>query len=242
MANDVSEMVKSCLTCEKFQRNNQKEPLRQDDSPECPFQKVSTDIYEYGGKDWLVLVDAYSGFICSDRLQDKSMRSVSLLFDNFFNAYGYPTQIRSDNNQFDSLECERYANKKYIRFIFSSPRYPQSNGLAEKAVAIAKNILKRCFELGEVDQLKYRLLEFNTTPIAGMQLTPSHLFFGRLLKTRLPVDESLLVRKNIAERVVRSKFERKHVIQKENYEKTAKPLLPLNVGDRVIFNKCSKEW
>lgn len=42
MTNDISELVKMCMTCEKFQRNNQKEPLKQDDSPDYPFQKVST--------------------------------------------------------------------------------------------------------------------------------------------------------------------------------------------------------
>lgn len=242
MTNDITEMVKMCVTCEQFQRNNQKEPLKQDDSPEYPFQSVSTDIYEYGGRNWLVIIDAYSGFICSDSLPDKSMRNVCLLFDKFFNSYGYPTQVRCDNNPFNSMECEQYANKNNIRFTFSSPRYPQSNGLAEKAVAIAKNILKRCYELGEVDQFQYRLLEYNTTPIAGMHLTPSQMFFGRQVKTRLPVDESLLVRKSISEDVIRDKFDRKRAVQKENYDKTAKPLMPLSVGDRVIFKKCSKEW
>ncbi|XP_055543275.1 uncharacterized protein LOC129728833 [Wyeomyia smithii] len=230
------------MTCEKFQRNNPKEPLKQDDPPDYPFQKVSTDIYEYGGRDWLVLIDAYSGFICSDRLQDKSMKSVCLLFDRFFNSYGYPTQIRSDNIPFDSFECAKYGNKNNIRFTFSSPRHPQSNGLAEKAVAIAKNILKRCYELGEVDQFQYRLLEYNTTPVAGMQLTPSQLFFGRQLKTRLPVDDTLLTRENIAESVVRSKFNQKRAVQKSNYDKNARPLLPLVIGDSVIFKKRSKEW
>lgn len=242
MTNDISELVKTCVTCEKFQRNNPKEPLRQDDSPEYPFQKVSTDIYEYGGRDWLVLIDAYSGFICSDCLQDKTMRSVCHLFEKFFSAYGYPTQIRSDNIPFDSMECERYANQNNISFVFSSPRYPQSNGLAEKAVAIAKNILKRCYDLGELNQFQYRLLEYNTTPVAGMRLTPSQLFFGRQLKTRLPVDESLLVRDGIAENVIRNKFERKRAVQKDNYDRTAKPLLPLIIGDRIIFKKRSKEW
>lgn len=242
MSNDLTEVVSSCAICEKFRRNNCKEPLVQDDIPEYPFQRVSTDIYEYGGCDWLVVIDAYSGYICSDRLQDKTMASVCKLFDKFFNCYGYPTLVRSDNVPFNSLECERYANRNNIRFEFSSPRYPQSNGLAEKGVAIAKNILKRCYEVGEIDQFQYRLLEYNTTPVASMKLSPSQLFFGRQLKTRLPMDETLLIRELLDERVVRDRIEKKRDLQKQYYDRSAKQLPMLKVGERVLFKKNSKEW
>ncbi|XP_053686073.1 uncharacterized protein LOC128735615 [Sabethes cyaneus] len=242
MTNDLTETVSSCVICEKFRRSNCKEPLVQEDIPEYPFQRVSTDIFEYGGHDWLVLIDAYSGFICSDRLQDKTMSSVCKLFDNVFNSYGYPTCVRSDNVPFNSLECERYANKNNIKFEFSSPRYPQSNGLAEKAVAIAKNILKRCYEVGEVDQFQYRLLEYNITPVASMKLTPSQLFFGRQIKTRLPIDETLLIRQSLDERQVRGRIEQKRMAQKQYYDRSARQLPPLKVGDRVLFKKSSKEW
>ncbi|XP_055623431.1 uncharacterized protein K02A2.6-like [Toxorhynchites rutilus septentrionalis] len=242
MTNDLKELVSSCTICEKFRRNNCKEPLVQDNISEYPFQRVSTDIYEYGGYDWLVVIDAYSGFICSDRLQDKTIASVCKLFDKMFNCYGYPTLIRSDNVPFNSLESETYANRNNIKFEFSSPRYPQSNGLAEKAVAIAKNILKRCYEVGEVEQFQYRLLEYNTTPIASMKLSPSQLFFGRQIKTRLPMNETLLIRESLDERVVRERISKKRELQKQYYDRSAKKLPLLKVGDRVLFKKNSKEW
>ncbi|XP_058817373.1 uncharacterized protein K02A2.6-like [Topomyia yanbarensis] len=242
MTNDIKEITTNCLVCEKFRRNNQKEPLVQDPSPEYPFHRVATDIYEYGGRDWLVLIDAYSGFICSDRLEDKTIRSVCKLFDRFFNCFGYPTIIRSDNVPFNSRECERYANLNNITFEFSSPRYPQSNGLAEKSVAIAKNILKRCFETGEVEQFQYRLLEYNTTPVASMQLSPSQLFFGRLVKTRLPIEESLLKRNTLDENDVQQKILKKRAIQKGYYDRNAKQLPVLKPGERVLFRKNAREW
>nr|XP_019546701.2 uncharacterized protein K02A2.6-like [Aedes albopictus] len=51
ITNDIKEVTSNCMVCEKFRRNNQKEPLMQDPSPEYPFHRVSTDIYEYGGND-----------------------------------------------------------------------------------------------------------------------------------------------------------------------------------------------
>lgn len=129
-----------------------------------------------------------------------------------------------------------------MKFDFSSPRYPQSNGLSEKAVGISKNILKRCYEANEVDQFQYRLLEYNTTPIASMRLTPSELFFGRLIKSKLPVSDSLLVRKNFTEEEIQQKIENKREKQKYYYDRNAKSLPTLGIGDKVIFKKNSKEW
>lgn len=129
-----------------------------------------------------------------------------------------------------------------MKFDFSSPRYPQSNGLSEKAVGISKNILKRCYEANEVDQFQYRLLEYNTTPIASMRSTPSELFFGRLIKSKLPVSGSLLVRKNFKEQDIQQRIANKKEKQKYYYNRNAKSLPTLAIGDNVIFKKNSKEW
>lgn len=80
-------------------------------------------------------------------------------------------------------------------------------------MAIAKNILKRCYESDEVDQFQYRILEYNTTPVAGMRLTPSELFFGRLIKTKLPVVNSKLTRNNIPEEEIKQKREAKILLR-----------------------------
>lgn len=150
--------------------------------------------------------------------------------------------MKSDNVPFSSAEFDRFATEFNIQFKFSSPRYPQSNGLAEKAVGIAKNILKRCYEANEVDQFQYRILEYNTTPVASIGLTPSELFFGRLVKTKLPVSGSLLVRNNIVESKIKKTIEKKKERQKYYYDRSAKSLPVLNEGDLVIFKKNSKEW
>lgn len=123
---------------------------------------------------------------------------------------------------------------------FSSPRYPQSNGLSEKAVGIAQNMLKRCHEANEVDQFQYRLLEYNTTPIASIRSTPSELFFGRLVKSKLPVSGSLLVRKNLREEDIQQKIENKREKQKYYYDRNARSLPTLKIGDKIIFKKIQR--
>lgn len=105
-----------------------------------------------------------------------------------------------------------------------------------------KNILKRCYEAGQVDQFQYRLLEYNTTPVATMAQTPSDLFFGRLIKSKLPISDSLLVRNKLKESMVQEKIENKKEKQKYYYDKNARSLPPLNLGDLIIFKKSGREW
>nr|XP_029732663.1 uncharacterized protein LOC115268706 [Aedes albopictus] len=147
-----------------------------------------------------------------------------------------------DNVPFNSSAFDSYANECNIEFVFSSPRYPQSNGLAEKGVAIAKNILRRSYEAGDVKSFRYRLLEYNSTPVASMGVSPCQLFFGRQLKTRLPTSSGLLLRNNLEENRVTEMMERKRRYQKHYYDRSSKPLPVLNIGDSVIFKKNGKEW
>ncbi|CAN7951558.1 unnamed protein product [Ixodes pacificus] len=65
----------------------------------------------------------------------------------------------------------------------SSPRFPRSNGLAEKGVQIAKRILKKTTE-GEED-FWLGVLNYRTTPLEDGR-TPGELLMGRRLRSRVP--------------------------------------------------------
>lgn len=242
MTNDITQYVQSCSVCEKFSRNNSKEPLVQESVPAYPFSKVGVDIFEYAGGNFISIVDAYSCQIFCEKLLEKSSRCVMETLQNVFYRFGYPSEIRCDNVPFGSHDFRKFANDSNIFLSFSSPRYPQSNGLAEKGVAIVKNILKRCYEAGDVNKFQYRLLEYNTTPIASTGLTPTELFFGRQLKTCLPCSPELLKRNTIKEGIVREKLERKSEIQKRYYDDGSRVLPVLNPGETAIFKKNGNDW
>ena len=72
----------------------------------------------------------------------------------------------------------------------SSPRYPKSNGLAEKAVGICKAMLKKCNETKT--DIYLALLNYRNTPLAGLNVSPTELLNNRLLKTTLPINKNLL--------------------------------------------------
>lgn len=200
------------------------------------------DLFEYAGRNFIAIIDAYSNYLVAVGVDNKTSGHIIDIIVRVFNKIGYPSRIKCDNSPFNSAEFEKFARRYNIQFTYSSPRYAQSNGLAEKGVAIAKNILKRCYETNSVDQFQYRILEYNTTPIASMQLSPSEMFFGRLVKTGLPVSEQSLVRNSLSESVIREKIVNKKEKQKYYYDRNAKSLQALGLGDLVIFKKNGKEW
>ncbi len=242
MNKQIKDIVLACETCETFKRNNQKEPLVQEETPEYPLHIAAMDIFEYAGKNFISIIDAYSGFLMVEHVEHKSASHIIRKLRKCFNASGYPTKIKCDNNPFNSDEFDRFVDECNMIVQYSSPRYPQSNGLAEKGVAIAKNILKRCYENNETTQYQYRILEYNTTPVASMQLAPCQLFNGRLLKTKMPVSKALLCRNNLNESQVQQKIKEKRMKQKYYFDRSAKALPLLKVGDLVIFKKNSHEW
>lgn len=242
ITDDVKTMVKNCRICEKYTRNNCSEPLIQEENPQYPWQKTSMDIYEYAGKFYIAFVDAYSGWICTERLKDKSITSVIAFLENIFNHFGSPTEIRTDNSPFNSKQLLQYADINNIKMKFSSPNYPQSNGLAEKAVGIAKLIIKKAIDEGKGNEIGYRILEYNTTPIASMSISPTELFMGRMIKTKLPVNMKNLVRTFVAEEEIQKKITEKKIKQKEYFDRHTKKLSRLEVGDKVMFKKDSTNW
>lgn len=77
------------------------------------------------------------------KLQGKPNYDITESFKKIFAAYGTPDVIVADNMPYSSYECQRFAKEYDFEFKTSSPRYLRSNGLAERFVQTAKNILKK---------------------------------------------------------------------------------------------------
>ena len=76
------------------------------------------------------------------------------------------------------------------------------------------------------------LLEFRNTPNDGINMSPLQLLMGRRTRTQLPVNESLL-KPSHDSRKVQSALKKKQDIQKDSYDRGAKPLPELNPGDQI---------
>lgn len=242
MTTQVRKIVEECRVCEKFPRNNQKEPLKLDELPRYPYHIVGMDIFEWKGSEFLSILDSYSNFLVVTPLTRKVSGSIIEKLVGLFTLIGFPSIIRADNSPFSSAEFKRFGEEYNVEFRFSSPRYPQSNGLAEKGVAIAKNIVKRCVESGRRDKLQANVLAYNLSPVASLGFAPAQLFFGRMVKSDLPVVEDTLKRCFVAEEIVENKIKERRGKQKSYFDRSSKPLDSLNVGEQVMFKKEENVW
>lgn len=103
-----------------------------------------------------------------------------------FTRHGYPETVVSDNRpQFSSETFRTFAQKSGFTHITSSPRYPQANGKAERAVRTVKSLWKK-----DTDHVR-ALLAYRATPLEH-GFSPAQLLMGRNLRTSLPQPSSKL--------------------------------------------------
>ena len=118
-----------------------------------------------------------------------------------------------------------------IQHTTSSPLYPQSNGLAEKAVQTIKMTLKKCKEAGEDPYLA--LLDLRNTPRDQNIGSPAQRLMGRHTKTQLPTSEALLKPAIVEEEAVMEGLMEHRMPQKHYYDRGSRPLPPIEPGSAI---------
>ena len=150
--------------------------------------------------------------------------------------HGIPDIIISDNGpQFSSSWFQQFSKEYVFQHHTSSPYHPQSNGMAEKikspkAVQTIKNILQKVTE--DKKDFYLALLDLTNTPITKDTGSPVQRLMGIRTRTLLPTTHQLLIPKNIEQKIER-KIQHQKDKQKFYYDRQAKQLPPLNVGDKV---------
>ena len=127
----------------KYRSNQPKEPMQTRDIPLLPWQIVASDVLEHKNQNYLVVIDYYSKYIEALRLYNKTSNDIVRCLNEIFLRHGYPQTLIADNMPYNSREMRQYATKCGINITTTSPTYSQSNGLAEKAVHIIKNLLRK---------------------------------------------------------------------------------------------------
>ena len=138
----------------------------------------------------LVIVDYFSCAIFECRLKSLQSSDVIDALKDIFCDIGTPDKLISDNAKyFTSDEFSKFMMDWSICHITSSPRYPQGNAHAEKAVGMVKQLYQRC------DDVKLGLLLLKATPISNQKgdpaaKAPCYSFYGHQLKAHLPLYRS----------------------------------------------------
>ena len=222
-------------------KENQKEPLIPHSVPDRPWSKVGVDIFELQRKQYLVIVDYYSGFVEFDLLTHITTKQVVNHCKSQFSRHGIPDILISDNGpQFSSHEFQQFTKRYQIDHHTSSPYHPQSNGMAEKAVQTVKMLMKKATHDGNDPYLA--LLEYRNTPWSDILGSPVQRLMGRRTKTLIPTSSTLLKPETINPKTVQKELQNNRRQQKLYYDRHAKPLTTLKVGDSVLMTSKHGRW
>lgn len=231
--NEIEQTIMKCITCQQNAQKNRKEPMIAHDIPNYPFNKIACDVLEFKSKDYLVVVDFYSKWIELINLKRKTAKEINIELLKLFARYGYPQVIIADNMPFGSFECKEFAKANDIQIITSSPNYPQSNGMAERAVQICKQILRK----NETEEAIYKaLMAYRSTATKDMKNSPAELLQGRILRTDLPVRKNKFTPNIEIEEQLKHKQEQ----CKKYFDKSAKERTPFNINDKILFINNNK--
>ena len=237
----IADKVARCATCQKHANKLRKEPLMSHPLPTRPWQHCSSDLFFFHCKDYLLVVDAFSGYFEIEMLENTASETVIKHIKNIFARHGIPETLLTDNGpQYSSHKFKDFAEKWDFIHNTSSPRYPQSNGLAERTVQTVKNLLKKARENGKDPYLA--LLTYRDTP-RGNEHSPAQVLFGRRLRTTLPTTANALQPKEIDSNNVLMKLQERRLNEKQCYDSHANKTehKPLDIGSRVRILQ-ETEW
>ena len=144
LSREVQDMAENGKVCAKH-RQQRAEPLMPTLFPERPWQMIGTDLFELDNLNYLIVVDYFSRYIEVAAMQ-KTTKSYEVIraLKSIFARHGIPEEVRSDNGpQYASAEFTHFAKEWGFKHTTSSPRFPQSNGEAERAVETTKSQLKK---------------------------------------------------------------------------------------------------
>ena len=138
--------------------------------------------------------------------------SVISALKSVFSRHGIPEIVRSDNGpQYSSAEFMSFASSYGFQHLTSSPKFPQSNGQAERAVQTIRNLLKK------LDDLYTSLLSYRATPLSWCDLSPAEFSMGRL-QTSVPLTDKMLIPQWIYLETFRELDKKQKAKQKENFD------------------------
>ena len=148
MSNEIKDLVSNCTTCLKYQSAQPREPLIPYEVPELPWQRIAADLFQLGKDHYLLVIDYFSKYVELARLEDStSSHEVIVHLKSIMARHGIPEELVSDNGpQFTSNRFAAFAKQWEFSHNTSSPKFPSSNGQAERAIQTVKNVLRKAQE------------------------------------------------------------------------------------------------
>ncbi|UYV70991.1 K02A2.6-like, partial [Cordylochernes scorpioides] len=109
-----------------------------------PWQRIHIDYAKKDNINLLIVVDSHSKWIEAFPMREITSAKTIEQLRRLFSSYGLPEEIASDNGpQFTGSDMKTFLKNNGIKHTLIPAYYPQSNGLAERAVKMIKMALDK---------------------------------------------------------------------------------------------------
>lgn len=243
MAKDAEAWVKSCAVCATNGRPEKPTPMARIFAPQVVWETIGLDFngpyVKFGGISILVVVDYRSRYVIAKPVRSTSFAHTRKVLDDIFEKEGFPKNMKSDNGPpFNGDEYKKYCTECGINAIFSTPLYPQQNGLAESCMKLVNKAMSAAAASGTnyIEELNAAVHAYNAAAHSVTGVPPEEVMTGRKIRRGLPLifptkathDDDLI---NAKDR--KSKIEAK---QREDAKRGARQCR-IKPGDMVIVER-----
>ena len=132
----IANTRRNCTTCAEHQNNPPKAVNHSWIMPEKRWSRIYIDhAINFMGKNWLIVVDAYSKYPCIRPTTSVGTKATTDLLEEEFAHFGFPHAIVSDNaTTFKSDKFQKWCASRGIIHLTGAPYHPATNGAAERLV------------------------------------------------------------------------------------------------------------
>lgn len=243
IATDAEAWVKSCAVCATNGRPEKPTPMARVFAPQAVWETIGIDFNgpyaKFGGISILVLVDYRSRYVIAKPVRSTSFDHTRKVLEEVFEKEGFPKNIKSDNGPpFNGEEYKQFCLERGIHATFSTPLYPQQNGLAESCMKLVNKAMSAASANGASyrDELSAAVHAYNAAAHSVTGVPPEEVMTGRKIRRGLPLirrgkatfDDNLLNAKDM-----KSKIEAK---QREDAKRGARQCR-IKPGDKVVVER-----
>ncbi|UYV68454.1 NUP188 [Cordylochernes scorpioides] len=176
-------LVNKCRSCQQSQDGPNKGKWQPWRWSTRPWQRIHIDFANKENINLLIVVDSHSKWIEAIPMRETTTRKTIEQLRRLFSSYGLPEELVSDNGpQFTGSEMEGFLEGNGIKQTLIPAYHPQ------RKLGIHTHTIQ--------DTLSKVLLAYRSTPHVTTGKTPSELFIGRALRTRVS-----LIHPSLASRV-----------------------------------------
>ncbi|XP_062707864.1 uncharacterized protein K02A2.6-like isoform X2 [Aedes albopictus] len=194
MSGDAEKWVKACATCAVNGRPERPPPMQRSFAPKAAWETIALDFngpyLKFGNITILVIIDLRSRYAIARPVKSTKFEYTKEVLDSVFEKEGFPRAIKSDNGPpFNGEDYARYCSERGIQVIFSTPFYPQQNGLVEGFMKIVNKAMCTAVSTGANYQreLQSAVQAYNAADHSITKVSPEEALSGRKIKRGLPL-------------------------------------------------------